>query len=362
MSRFPTYAAEERLRARAVEPVPLHGTPAPALPKHVVDAVARVLSEPMKTPPARGLAALREALAVELESSTGRAVDPGSEVLVTNGAMQALGVVFRTVLEPGDEVAVPVPCFFFDTPIRRGGGVPVHVPSSASSGWAWDIDALAAAVGPRTRVLLLCNPENPTGHAPSRDEVVAAVALAERHGLLVVTDEAYEASLWESAAVTSAFGLAERALVIRSLGKSLALPQLRLGCLAGPADLVERCLATLEWDCLRVGIASQTAALAALAGPRDWLDDVRTRMAADRAVALDAVAATELELVRPAAGPFLLLGERAGLADELASVGLPVVDGADLHAPGWARLPFGGASACRPQLEAALAAWAVAHG
>ncbi|HEX4746029.1 MAG TPA: pyridoxal phosphate-dependent aminotransferase [Gaiellaceae bacterium] len=357
--RFPTYAAEEALRGRDVEPVPLHGTPAPALPPHVVDAIARALSTPIRTPPARGLDALREALAAELGESTGRVVDPGTELLVTNGAMQALGVVFRSVLEPGDEVVVPTPCFFFETPIRRGGGAPAYVASSAAAGWRWDADAIEAAVDPRTRALLLCNPENPTGHVPSRTEVAAVVDVAARHGLLVVTDEAYEASLWEGATLASAFGVAERALVVRSLGKSLSMPHLRLGLVAGPADLVERCALTLEWDCLRVGVASQAAALAALTGPRDWLREVHASLAADRTAALELAVRTRLGLVGPRGGPFLFL-EADGhpeLASELSAVGLPVVDGAHFQTPGRARLPFGGAAACRSALASAFAAW-----
>lgn len=363
MTRFPTYAAEEALRARGVEPVPLHGTPAPALPAHVVEAVGRALSEPMRTPAARGLEPLREALAAELALSTGRRVDPERELVVTNGAMQALGVVFRTLLGAGDEVVVPAPCFFFETPIRRGGGAPVQVRSSFEEGWRWNSEALDAAVTPRTRMLLLCNPENPTGYLPSADEVAAVVAVAERRGLLVVTDEAYEASLWDGATLASAFGVAAQALVVRSLGKSLFMPHLRLGLVAGPAELVERCSATLEWDCLRVGIASQTAALAALTGSRVWLDDVRASLAADREVALELVGRTQLELVAPRGGPFLFLGAEGHpeLASELVGVGLPVVDGAHFQAPGRARLPFGGADACQDALEAALAAWEAAH-
>jgi aspartate/methionine/tyrosine aminotransferase len=362
VTRFPTYAAEEALRVRDVEPVPLHGTPAPALPAHVVEAVARALSASMRTPPARGLEPLREALAGELERTTGRRVDPERELVVTNGAMQALGVVFRTLLEPGDEVVVPAPCFFLATPVRRGGGVPVHVRSRFEEGWGWDAEALEAAVTPRTRVLLLCNPENPTGYVPSADEVDAVVAVAERHGLLVVTDEAYEASLWDGARLASAFGAAERSLAVRSLGKSLSLPHLRVGLIAGPPDLVERCAETLEWDCLRVGIASQTAAHAALSGPRDWLLEVHAGLAADREAALEAASRTALQVCPPSGGPFLFVGAGDGLADELLAVGLPVVDGREFEAPGWARLPFGGAAACRAELEAALDAWSERRG
>jgi aspartate/methionine/tyrosine aminotransferase len=364
VKRFPTHAAEERLRSLGIEPVPLHGTPAPALPPHVVDAVATALGRPAAAPPPRGQAALREALAAELARTTGRATDPEREILVTHGAMQALGVVFRSLLEPGDEVVVQTPCFFFEAPIRAAGGSPTFV-FARKGGWTWDADAIERALGPRTRALVLCNPENPTGHLLSREEIAAVVNVADRHGLLVVTDEAYEAAIWGDGVLSSAYPASERALVVRSLGKSLAMPHLRLGLVAGSADLVERCAVSFEWDCLRVGVASQAAALAALTGPREWLAQVRERLARDRAVALELVARTPgLEVVAPAGGPFLFLtalDRRPTLADELVRVGLPAVDGAEFRAPGYARLPFGGAHEARDALERALAAWAEAH-
>ena len=361
--RFPTYEAAERLeaaRATGVEPVPLHGTPAPALPAHVVEAVAAALGRPMRTPPVRGLARLRAALAVELARSTGRTVDPETGILVTNGAMQALGVCFRSLVERGTEVVVPAPCFFFEGPIRSAGAVPVYVPSTAADGWRWDAAAIEAAIGENTQALLLCNPGNPTGYVPAAADVAAVVRLAESHGLLVVTDEAYEAALWGDAVLASAFGAGEDVVVIRSLGKSHSLPQLRIGFLAGPAARVEACTRTLEWDCLRVGIAAQEAALAALTGPRGWLETVHAGMAADREVALEAVVATPgLTTVAPAAAPFLFVGSDHGdeLADQLQAVGLPVVDGSFFQAPGYARLPFGGATAARAALMDALRTW-----
>ncbi len=364
--RFPTYEAEER-RQGALPPgisaVPLHGTGAPALPDHVVDAVAAVLARRMKTPPVNGLGSLRAALAIELERTTGRGVDPGSQILVTNGAMQALGVCFRSLLEPDDEVVIPAPTFFFGGPIRSAGGVPVYVRGSQADGWRWDAEAIERAVGPRTKAVLLCNPGNPTGYAPSREDVAAVVAVAERHGLVIVTDEAYEASLWEDAPFTSAFVLGDDVIVIRSLGKSLAMPQLRLGLLAGPAGRVARCVRTLEWDCLRVNVASQEAARAALEGPRDWLDRIHAAGEADRAVAVAAVAATlGLTAATPLAAPFLFVGSSTdGLAEELEAVGLPVVDGAAFEGPGYARLPFGGAAEASDLLRDALDSWAQLH-
>ena len=188
----------------------------------------------MTAPPSRGLVELRDVLSAELRRSTGRAVDPAAELVVTNGAMHALALCFRSLVRPGDEVVVPAPCFFFEGPIRAAGATPVYVQTSPADGWRWDPEALEAAIGSRTTALLLCNPGNPTGHVPSREEVADAVRVAERHGLLVVTDEAYEAALWDGAALSSAFGLSDDVVVVRSLGKSLSLPQLRLGIVSGP--------------------------------------------------------------------------------------------------------------------------------
>jgi aspartate/methionine/tyrosine aminotransferase len=359
--RFPTHEAEERLaalRAEGVKPVPLHGTPSPALPPHVVEAVAAALGRPQAAPPSRGLHELRDALASWVARGTGRAPDPETELLVTNGAMHALGVCLRALLEPGDEVLVPTPSFFFDGPIRAAGGVPVHVASTAARGWEWDVEELARAVGPRTRALLLCNPGNPTGHLAGADAVDGAARLAARHGLVVVTDEAYEAALWEGVHA-SAYAAAPEALLVRSLGKSLSLPQLRIGLVAGPSPLVERCARVLEWDVLRVGLPPQAAALAVLEGDDRWLRDVHAGLAADRYVALAAAGEAGLEVVPPRAGPFLFCGSRSpALAAELLACGLPVVDGAHFHAPGWARLPFGGAEAAEEDLRAALMRWA----
>jgi aspartate/methionine/tyrosine aminotransferase len=361
---FPTHEAERthaEARAAGVQPVPLAGTPSPPLPDHVVEAVAAVLRRPMAPPPPRGLVALREALAAELERSTGRAVEPETEILVTNGAMHALGLCFRSLVRPGDEVVVPAPCFFFEGPIRAAGATPVYVHCSPLEGWRWDPEALEGAIGRRTSALLLCNPGNPTGHVPSPQEVVDAVRIAGRHGLLVVTDEAYEAALWDGSTLASAFGLAEDVVVIRSLGKSLSLPQLRLGIVAGPDARVAACARALEWDCLRVNLAAQAAALAVLEGPRDWLDAVHAGLAADRAIAVAAVAATPaLSAAVPAAAPFLFVRADSGepVAAGLARAGLPVVDGVHFQAPGYARLPFAGAAQAEGALAAALARWA----
>ena len=196
---------------------------------------------------------------------------------------------------------------------------------------------------------------------PRADEVAAAAGVAERRGLVLVTDEAYEASLWD-AELASAFPLAGRTLLVRSLGKSLSLPHLRVGAVAGPRELVDGVALALEWDVLRVGLAPQVAATAVLDGPRAWLHDVHAGLAADRSAASDEAERAGLRFVPPRGGPFLFVSDdRPDLADSLVAAGIPAVDGRHFQSPGWARVPFGGAASCRAALAEALARWASAR-
>jgi aspartate/methionine/tyrosine aminotransferase len=349
----PSIALERRLPGTNV--LALRGSVAAELPEHVITAVLAALGEHGATAPSRGLAALREAIARSLPAPA----DPEREILVTNGAMHALSVTFRALLEPDrgrrrDEVIVPTPCYFFAGLIERAGGAFVPVPSREEDGWRWDPDAIEQAVTPRTRVLVLTNPNNPTGYLPTREEIDALLALASRHDLTVITDEAYERCIHEGT-LASVWG-APNVILIRSLGKSLAMPAWRIGFVAGEPSLIDACLRELEWDVIRVGHAVQRAATAALDGPQEWLTDLveryrRDRDAAYAVITADAILSAQL----PAATPFLFL-DLGGLSSEnLLAAGVAVVDGAAFGAPGYARLPFAGAAELSDELHSRLA-------
>lgn len=344
----PSIAAERRGAGTGL--LPLKGTVAAPLPDHVRDAVSAALEEHDLTPPSRGHLALREAIARSLPAP----VDPGRDVLVTNGAMHGLSVLFRALLRRGDEVLVPTPAYFFGGLIERAGGVPVSVPSRRADGWRWDVETIERAVTRRTTTLVLCNPNNPTGYLPSRAEIDGLLALAERHGLTVVTDEAYERCIFDGT-LASAFG-APGVVLVRSLGKSLAMPSWRIGFVAGDGELVERCLRELEWDVLRVGHVVQRAAAAALDGPQDWLAELASRLRQDRDAAHAIVSAEPLlDATLPPATPFLFLNLGPLSAGDLLAAGVAVVDGAAFGAPGYARLPFAGAAALHEELRRRLA-------
>jgi aspartate/methionine/tyrosine aminotransferase len=325
---MPSIALERRLAGTEV--LPLKGSMAAPLPAHVREAVLAAVEEHAVTPPSRGHLALREAIAQSLPAPA----DPERGILVTNGAMHALSLLFRALLEPDDEVLVPVPCYFFAGLIERAGGVFVPVPS-------WDPSAIEAAVTPTSRALVLTNPNNPDGRLPSRTEIDQLLALAARQGLTVITDEAYERCIHEGE-LASAWG-APNVVLIRSLGKSLAMPAWRVGFVAAEPAVIDACLRELEWDVIRVGHVAQRAATAALEGPQDWLDEVADGYRRDRDAAYAAIAEhPRLSAALPAAGPFLWLELGELSSEDVIAEGLPVVDGAAFGTPGFARLPFGG--------------------
>ena len=338
---MPSIAAERALVGQDV--LQLKGSVAAPLPSHVREAVAAALDEHAVTPPSRGHLQLREAIARSLPAPA----DPEREILVTNGAMHALSLTFRALLEPGDEVIVPTPCYFFRGLIERAGGVFVPVPS-------WDPEAIDRAITPKARMFVLTNPNNPDGHLPSRKEVDELRAVAARHGLTVLTDEAYERCIHEGE-LASAWG-APNVILVRSLGKSLAMPAWRIGFVAAGTEVIDACLDELEWDVIRVNHVAQRAAAAALDGPQGWLEDLAARNRADRNAAHALVAAHPvLGAALPPASPFLWLDLGGLPAQSLVAAGIAVVDGSHFGAPGHARLPFAGAVEHEAELRRRLA-------
>lgn len=353
----------ELRRSHDGEVLTLRGGPVLPLPEHVRQAATQALDEPDRRP-SRGLPELRLAIARTLATETGVEVDPAGEVIVTNGAMHALNIVVRALVDAGDEVIVPAPNYFFDGIVRLAGGTPVYVPGPEEDCWRWDLDRVASAVTPKTRLLLMSNPTNPTGYLPSRADIEALVGLGRERGFAVLSDESYDRFVYDGASFTSLASVAHgKGIVVRSLSKSHALANWRVGYIVAGADLATGFRDVLEWDCLHCAYVPQRVAHAALVGPQDWLEGIPAKYQSNRDRLLAALAESEwLSASRPSSAPFLFINtraaERAGgrsAVDMLLEAGIPTVAGGFFGAPGHVRLPIGADEATLPRLEELLA-------
>lgn len=220
----------------------LEGEPDLPVPEAVVRATQEALRAGRTTySPSAGLPGLKEAISRKLKAENGVTAAP-ADILVTNGAKQAVYEVLQALCEPGDEVLIPAPCWVtFPEAVKLAGAVPVLVAAGADH--QLDLDALERAAGAKTRAIILNTPNNPTGAVYPEAALRAVVALAERRGLTIIADEAYEALVYDGGRHVSVASLsasaAARTVTIQTFSKSFAMTGFRVGYLAGPADLLE---------------------------------------------------------------------------------------------------------------------------
>ncbi|HVZ14528.1 MAG TPA: pyridoxal phosphate-dependent aminotransferase [Bauldia sp.] len=345
----------------------LRGGPVLPLPAHVREAAIAAL-DGADLRPARGLPELREAIAALLQAETGVAVDPARELILTNGAMQGLSTVFRALLDPGDEVIVPTPTFFFDGALQLAEAAPVYVACRAEDGWGWDINRIRAAITARTRMILLCNPNNPTGFQPSRTDLAAIVDLARARGLVVVSDESFHYANYGERPFVSLLNFAndaERLVTVRSLSKSHALANWRMGYVHASPALIDTFANVVEWECLHCGYVQQRVTFAAVTGPQDWLGGINETYRGIRDRLIAAIERSQwITAVKPAAGPFLFpdfsraeAAAGVGAFEQLLDLGVPTVPGHYFHGAGHVRLPIGADAATIERLAEILEAF-----
>ncbi|MGY2083542.1 pyridoxal phosphate-dependent aminotransferase [Blastococcus sp. SYSU DS0539] len=197
-------------------------------------------------PPGPGIPELRAAVAEHRQRFTGLTYDPDTEVLVTAGATEALAAAMLALLEPGDEVVLFEPIYdSYSASVAMAGGVvrpvPLHPPVAGDGAWTFDEAELRAAVTPRTRLLLVNSPHNPTGTVLTTAELAVLAELATAHDLLVLTDEVYEHLVFDGArhlSLATLPGMRERTLVVSSAGKTFDVTGWKVGWVCGPAALV----------------------------------------------------------------------------------------------------------------------------
>ncbi len=255
------------------------GDPDLDTPPHIVEAGQRALAEGAThyTHP-MGLPKLREAISGALAELDGLTYGP-DEVVVTAGAQEAIFVAMLAYINPGDEALVPSPGYTsYNQAIELAGGTAVPVETFESDDFALTAAAVAAKITPRTKMLCLLNPSNPTGTVTPPKEVEKLAQLAEQHDLIVVSDEIYARLVFDGAEVLPVArlpGLKDRTITVNGFSKAYAMTGWRVGYFAGSREIVKAMAEVHHGLTICAPAVSQHAALAALTGPQDCVEEAR---------------------------------------------------------------------------------------
>ena len=248
------------------------GEPDFPTPDYIVAAAVAACSDPAmhRYTPAGGLPKLKAAIVTKTARDSGYVVEP-NQVLVTNGGKQALYNAFAALLDPGDEVLLPAPYWTtYPESIQLAGGVPVVVPTDASSGYRATVEQLDQAVTDATKALVFVSPSNPTGAVYPPEQVAEIGRWAAARGLWVVTDEIYEHLVYGDAEFSSmpvlVPELADRCIVVNGVAKTYAMTGWRVGWMIAPADITKAATNLQSHATSNVANVSQMAALAAVSG------------------------------------------------------------------------------------------------
>ncbi len=245
---------------------------------------------------------LRRALAGYVERYFGARYNPETEVLITVGVSEALDLALRALLNPGDEVIYHEPCYVsYRATILFAHGVPVAVETKADNGFRLTRAMLEAKVTPRTKVLMLNFPNNPTGAVMSRADLEEIAAFARERDLIVITDEIYAELTYDTphTSLVSLPGLRERTIFLHGFSKAWAMTGFRLGYACGPAELIDAMMKIHQYTMLCASSLSQKAALEALTRPDVDVGEMVAEYRRRRNFIVSAFADMGLECHRP---------------------------------------------------------------
>jgi len=297
----------------------MRGEPDFRTPAHIVEAAQRALRDGRTSyPDNRGEPRLREAVGLKLERDNGLRYDPASEILVTTGATFGIHAALTAVLDPGDEVLLPEPVYdAYHSPVLLAGGVIRPVPASIENGrFVLDASAIDAACGPRSKVLLLNTPWNPTGTVFSRLELERIAEVVLRRGLVLVSDEIYEAITYEGHVHLSPAALSaevrERTIVVNSFSKTYAMTGWRAGYCAAPAGITQAMFLVLQQSSRGPATFVQDACTEALTASQECVKAMREEYAGRRRMVLDTLEGVAgCRMLAPEGGFFAMADVRA---------------------------------------------------
>ncbi len=220
------------------------GEPDFPTPKHICDAAREAIALGLtRYTPSEGTLALRKAICQKLQRDNGLTYTPG-EVIVSGGAKHSLFTIFQAILDDGDEVLIPTPCWVsYPEMVRMAGGVPVFVQTSEDADFVPTKAALQEKITSRTKAIVITSPSNPNGSVWSRQALTNAADLAKEHDFFIVSDEIYENLLYDGRKHVSIASLSDdakaRTFVVNGLSKSYAMTGWRIGYCAGPLEVIK---------------------------------------------------------------------------------------------------------------------------
>jgi len=244
------------------------GEPDFITPEHIRQAgIASIQNGHTRYTSNSGMIELREEIATLLKRRYDLTYDPKTQILVTVGVSEGVDLVMRTIIDPGDEIISPDPGYVaYEADIVFAGGVPVPVPTFAQYNFGVRAAEIAAAITPRTKLILLGNPNNPTGAVIPREELEGIAKLAVEHDLIVAVDEVYSRLVYgtEYVSISTMPGMQERTIILDGFSKAYAMTGWRVGYVAAPAHILEAMLKVHQYTIMCAGTAAQEAALEAL--------------------------------------------------------------------------------------------------
>lgn len=226
-----------------------------------------------------GIYALREVVVEQLQKLYDVSYDPAGEIVITVGVSEALYLAMNAILEPGDEVIIPSPCFVaYQAEVTLAGGVPVELPSRVDENFQLRPAKLEEAITPRTKAIFIGYPNNPTGAVASREVLLEVARIAEKHDLVVISDEIYDRLVYgvEHVCFAALPGMKARTITLGGFSKNYAMTGWRVGYACAPADLLVGLNRIHQFTIMSAPTTAQIAAIEAIQNGEEYVEAMRT--------------------------------------------------------------------------------------
>jgi len=225
-----------------------------------------------------GIFELRQEISNSLKNRYGVEYDPNTEIVITVGVSEALYMTMTALINPGDEVIVPTPCFVaYQAEVALADGIPVELATRVEDDFKPRATEIEAAVTPRTKALLIGYPNNPTGAVADRQTLLDIAQVAERHDLIVISDELYDQLVYgfEHVCFASLPSMRQRTVLLGGFSKNFAMTGWRVGFAAAPAEILQGMLRVHQYTIMSAPTIAQLAALEALRNGQPYVDEMR---------------------------------------------------------------------------------------